>query len=114
MRISDWSSDVCSSDLRARPTGRAVGHKAAASRFALRAGHVEEHISARDMRERIVGIAIVRLAAYERDRAGDAIAFDATDPRASRGGGAQNIESANGRGLGVGRTALVPMPHVLY
>src|SRR3546814_19169224 len=57
----------------------------AASRFALRAGHVEEHISARDMRERIVGIAIVRLAADDRDRASDAIAFAAPDHRLARG-----------------------------
>src|SRR3546814_9874995 len=64
-----------------------------ASRFALRAGHVEEPISARDMRERIVGIAIVRLAADERDRACDAIAFAEPDHRLARGGGAQIIRS---------------------
>src|SRR3546814_16752987 len=30
MRISDWSSDVCSSDLAADPLGFAVGQRAAA------------------------------------------------------------------------------------
>src|SRR3546814_12469359 len=29
LRISDWSSDVCSSDLRPRPVPMALGHEAA-------------------------------------------------------------------------------------
>src|SRR3546814_13549947 len=82
-----------------------------ASRFALRAGHVEEHISARDMRERIVGIAIVRLAADERDRACDAIAFAAPDHRLARGGGAQIIDAEIERRLRAELAALEPDRH---
>src|SRR3546814_13946149 len=60
------------------------------------------------MRERIVGIAIVRLAADERDRACDAIAFAAPDHRLARGGGAQIIDAEIERRLRAELAALEP------
>src|SRR3546814_4863136 len=35
MRISDWSSDVCSSDLRARIRGMCLPHRPSAVRWSL-------------------------------------------------------------------------------
>src|SRR3546814_3310548 len=42
MRISDWSSDVCSSDLRASPDGRAASPMVAQNTAASAAGRKEE------------------------------------------------------------------------
>ncbi len=45
------------------------------------------------MRQRISGIAVMRLAAHERDRAGDAVAFAAPDHGLAGGGGPQIIDA---------------------
>ena len=61
------------------------------------------------MGERIGRIAIMRLTAHERDRAGDAIAFAAPEYRLARGGGAQIIDPQIERRM---RTeAAEPGPH---
>src|SRR3546814_14473386 len=59
MRISDWSSDVCSSDLQAlQPAEAAVHHDVAvgAHRLRLALGRIGRHqVGALDDRQRIAG-----------------------------------------------------------
>src|SRR3546814_1938034 len=76
MRISDWSSDVCSSDLQLGPValGHAAGHDEA-SAVLLRVGHRQDHIDrllagVLDERTRVddhqIGVEIGRASCRER------------------------------------------------
>src|SRR3546814_6998589 len=58
MRISDWSSDVCSSDLGLRPHGHGGGHTRAATTLVAPtggAGEIEGHPPHPRSEERRVG-----------------------------------------------------------
>src|SRR3546814_9496533 len=59
MRISDWSSDVCSSDLRRRPLHRAVaeGHDARLDRRDIAVGLLQQALAARGQVEGEPGLA---------------------------------------------------------
>src|SRR3546814_1077666 len=90
MRISDWSSDVCSSDLLADREGR---HRNSA-------GHLEDRIEAVDAAQgrRLDGNAEHRNAGHRRDHAGQG-------RRAARAR-LDRLQSALGRTPGLGEEAV--------